>query len=75
MLSRKLYDCLRYIFEQNAKNTKPLLKDLMKNLEITDKTAKKRVNQLLDAGFIEVERQGRTKLLKITSKGEKILKQ
>ncbi|MEK6916802.1 MAG: DUF835 domain-containing protein, partial [Nanoarchaeota archaeon] len=68
-LPKDIYEILQFINNESIQNKKVFFKNISSQFNITKPTTKKKLNELLDLKFIEVEQHGRVKSIKITEKG------
>lgn len=73
-LDDRLFEMLRYIYEQNQSNNRVYQKNLCSQLSISKVTAQKRIDELINKGLILSKKQGRIKNLYITNKGKEMLR-
>ena len=72
-LSKLEMDILRYINDKNITNELVSYKDITKKFNITKPTTRVKLNRLQDLKLINITQNGRTKSIKITSAGRKII--
>ena len=69
IIPEDLYEVLAYIYQQNMAGDKPTGIDIMQELHISRPTARKRIQNLIDQGYIVETVKGRSKVHQITQKG------
>jgi predicted transcriptional regulator len=72
-LRKELYDILVYVGRENALGRNVNISDIMANFHITAVTARKRVREMLELGFVDIEKVGRAKYIGATDKGKEFL--
>ncbi|MCK5409365.1 MAG: winged helix-turn-helix transcriptional regulator, partial [Candidatus Heimdallarchaeota archaeon] len=60
---------LVFIYQENMTGNKPKVSDVMQELHISRPTARKRIQSLIDQGYIVEIVKGRSKVHQITQKG------
>ena len=73
-LEEKEMEILKYINEQNIQNKLISFKDITKQFNITKPTTRAKIGKLLALNLVLVEKKGRSKALKITSAGRRIIR-
>ena len=68
-LSYGLHEILTTIYEMNSLGRKPTRTDLCKKLTISQPTMRKRIAELITAGYIRESRYGRSVVVEITDMG------
>jgi DNA-binding MarR family transcriptional regulator len=74
LIPQELMDILKTIQDQNSKGVLINQAKLMKILNVTKPTMKKRLNQLIYLEYIQYETNGNNKFLMITHLGKSIIK-
>ncbi len=74
-LSKMEKQILNFINDMNVNNTVASFKDITAEFGITKPTTRKKVERLQLLGLVEIEKRGRTKSLKITSLGRRLLRE
>ena len=69
IIPEDLYEVLVYIYQQNMIGDKPTVSDIMQELHISRPTARKRIQALIDQGYMVETVKGRSKVHQITQKG------
>ena len=72
IIPEDLFEILLYIYQQNVSGDKPTISDVIEELQISRPTARKRIQMLVDQGYIIEAVKGRSKVLQITQKGRVI---
>ena len=65
---------LKFVNDKNAGNLIVSYKDISKFLNITKPTTRARLSNMISLGLFQVEKKGRTKTVKITSKGRRLVR-
>ncbi|MEF8847795.1 MAG: DUF835 domain-containing protein [Candidatus Thermoplasmatota archaeon] len=73
ILSDKLYNILKHIFQQNERNALVPYKKIMEQFSIAYSTAAKRLEKLEDKGLIFTKKQGKLRTVFISDKGKTLL--
>jgi PAS domain S-box-containing protein len=71
-LPEELLEILRFIFQQNSIGVKPSYTDVRKELRISKPTVRKRIKQLVFAGYLIEVTKGRFKVLELTEKSRNL---
>ncbi|MFO8077930.1 MAG: BlaI/MecI/CopY family transcriptional regulator, partial [Thermoplasmatota archaeon] len=74
VLTEELHTVLEFIQQQKNKGSLVTLKKIKQQLELSYPTIKKRLSELEQKGLILRRKQGRSKTVHISQKGEQILK-
>jgi PAS domain S-box-containing protein len=74
LLSSDLHDILKYIYKRKMENVSPSYDNLIKELNISRPTARKRINSLLNLGYIIENKKGREKVFEFTDKGKRLFR-
>ena len=72
MIPEDLFEVLRFVNEYNLTGIKPTYTKIGDELGISQPTLRKRVRQLLHAGYVRQDTKGRTKVMELTEKGRAI---
>ncbi|MFQ5887383.1 MAG: DUF835 domain-containing protein [Candidatus Hydrothermarchaeales archaeon] len=72
-MTEKLFVILRFIYEQNSRGIKPAHKDVGLEVGISRPTVRKRIRQLVFAGYLVEVLKGNRKVLELTDKGKILL--
>jgi PAS domain S-box-containing protein len=72
-LPEDLLETLRFIFRQNRIGVKPSYTDVRKELRVSKPTVRKRIKQLVFAGYLIEVSKGRFKVLELTEKSRSLL--
>lgn len=73
VLKKELYELLQYVNEENSKGREPNFNDVKEKLKITSVTTRRRINELVRRNMLMVKKRGRSKTLRMTSKGRETL--
>ncbi len=65
---------LKFVNGKNTMNLVVSYKDISKLLNITKPTTRAKLSHLISLGLLQVEKRGRTKALKITAKGRRLVR-
>jgi len=71
-LPEDLLETLRFIYQQNSIGLKPSYTDVRKELRISKPTVRKRIKQLVFAGYLIEVTKGRFKVLELTEKSRNL---
>jgi PAS domain S-box-containing protein len=74
MLSSELHDVMKYIYRKKLENVSPSYDNLIKELEISRPTARKRVISLINLGYLVEKKKGREKIFEFTDKGNSLFR-
>jgi archaellum biogenesis ATPase FlaH len=74
MLSSDLYDVMKYIYKRKLENVSPSYDNLIKELQISRPTARKRVISLINLGYLIEKKKGREKIFEFTEKGKSLFR-
>ncbi|MHA1552003.1 MAG: PAS domain S-box protein [Candidatus Heimdallarchaeaceae archaeon] len=69
IIPEDLHEVLVFIYQENMTDNKPKVSDVMQELHISRPTARKRIQSLIDQGYIAEIVKGRSKVHQITQKG------
>ncbi len=70
LIEDELYDILKFVYEQNQKNSMVFFKKIGSELLVDKKTVSKRLKILTDQGLVSIKKQGRLKTVYLSEKGE-----
>jgi|GEM_PF-2929898 len=71
-LSEELLETLRFIYRQNSIGVKPSYTDVRVELNVSKPTVRKRIKQLVFAGYLIEVTKGRFKVLELTEKSKNL---
>lgn len=72
-MSEKLFVILKFVYGQNNRGIKPAHKDVVLEVGISRPTVRKRIRQLVFAGYLDEVLNGNCKVLGLTDKGKILL--
>jgi PAS domain S-box-containing protein len=72
VIPEDLFEVLMFIYQKNVSGDKPTISDVIDELRISRPTARKRIQNLIDEGYITETVKGRSKVLQVTQKGKMI---
>ena len=75
MIEKNMFEILIFIFNQNRDNRPVNFKDIARQFNIVYRTVANRLNILNEKGWIDIQKNGRSKELIITEKGRMIVKE
>ncbi len=73
IINEELKDIIRYVYEENKRNVYVNYGKINKKFSLSKITTKKRIEALIDKGLIISKKHGKTKILFLTNKGNKII--
>jgi len=73
MLSSKVLDILRYVYQRNLVGTSPTYGDIGRKLGISKPTVGKRLGHLISEGYLKLEVRGNRKAVELTDRGMSML--
>jgi PAS domain S-box-containing protein len=74
MISSDLLDIMKYIYKRKLENVSPSYDNLIKELEISRPTARKRIISLINLGYLTEKKKGREKVFEFTDKGRALFR-
>jgi len=72
-IKEELFDILKYIHNENMKNTLVSFSKIMSHFDIVYYTASKRIKNLFDEGLVFTKKYGKTRVVHLTEKGKTLL--
>jgi len=70
LIEDELYNILKFVYEQNQKNSMVFFKKISRELLVDKKTVAKRLKILTDKGLVSIKKQGRLKTVYLSEKGK-----
>ncbi|NOZ58843.1 MAG: DUF835 domain-containing protein [Euryarchaeota archaeon] len=72
-LTEELYQVLSFVHEQNRRGVRPSYREVTRRLGVTRTTARRRIRLLIARGLLVEERRGRSKLLRVSERGKRLI--
>ncbi|WP_457555600.1 DUF835 domain-containing protein [Candidatus Pyrohabitans sp.] len=72
-LTEQLYEILSFVHRQNQRGVRPSYREVTRRLGVTRTTARRRIRQLLARGLLLEEKAGRSKLLRLSERGRRLV--
>ncbi len=70
LIPEDLFEVLMTVYQNNVSGGKPTISEIIDELKISRPTARKRIQGLIDEGFVTETAKGRSKVLQVTLKGK-----
>ena len=70
LIPEDMFEVLMMVFQKNVSGAKPTISEIIDELKISRPTARKRIQNLIDDGFVTESSKGRSKVLQVTMKGK-----
>ncbi len=70
LIPEDLFEVLMMVYQKNVSGAKPTISNIIDELRISRPTARKRIQGLIDNGYVTETTKGRSKVLQITLKGK-----
>jgi len=70
LIEDELYDILKFVYEQNQKNSMVFFKKISRELVVDKRTVAKRLEILADKGLVSIKKQGRLKTVYLSENGK-----
>ena len=70
LIEDELYDILKFVYEQNQKNSMVFFKKISRELLLDKKTVAKRLRILTDKVLVSIKKQGRLRTVSLSEKGK-----
>jgi PAS domain S-box-containing protein len=73
MIKDELFEILKFIYEENKKNSLVSFKKIMIKFDIVYYTIAKRIQRLIEEGLVFTKKSGKSRIINLTEKGKNLL--